>query len=182
MSIYNQGNQRAYLLLYVDDIVLTASSVSFLDNIIRTLSKEFAMIDLGQLHHFLGITTTRSDKGLFLCQSSYARDILNRAHMTNCKPCATPVDTASKLSATDGALLTDGTLYRTLAGALQYLTFTRPYITYVVQQVCLFMHAPREPHFAFMKRILRYLSGTLDFGIWLMVDPIFYTVFNCIFR
>lgn len=112
LFIYNRGNQRAYLLLYVDDIVLTTSSVSFLDTIIRTLSREFAMTDLGQLHQFLGITATRSDKGLFLSQSSYARDILYRANMTGCEPSATPVDTASKLSATDGALLPDGTSQR----------------------------------------------------------------------
>lgn len=125
------------------------------------------MTDLGHLHHFLDITATHKDKGLFLCQSSYARDILHRASMTDYKPCDTPVDTGSKLSATDRALLPDGTLYRTIAGGLQYLMFTRPNITYVVQQVCLFMHAPRESHLAFMKHILRYLSGTLDFGIWI---------------
>jgi len=126
------------------------------------------MSDLGSLHHFLGITATRSNKGLFLSQASYTRNILHRASMTDCKPCATPVDTTSKLSATDGALLPDGTVYRTLAGALKYLTFTRPNITYAVQHVCLFMHAPRESHFAFMKQILRYLSGTIDFGLWLV--------------
>lgn len=76
-----------------------------------------------------------------------------------------PVDTASKLSATNGTLLPDGTQYRQLTGALQYLTFTRPDITYAVQQICLFMHAPREPHFQFLKRVLRYIKGTLDHGL-----------------
>jgi hypothetical protein len=51
-----------------------------------------------------------------------------------------------------------------LAGALQYLTFTRRDIAYVVQQICLFMHDPREPHLALVKRILRYIKGTLDYG------------------
>ncbi|KAK1440601.1 hypothetical protein QVD17_06430 [Tagetes erecta] len=168
LFIYNHGNDRAYLLLYVDDIVLTASNPKLLSDIITTLSHEFAMTDLGELHHFLGIQATRNTQGLFLSQAAYTRDILHRANMTNCKPCATPVDTDSKLSATVGSLLPDGTLYRALAGALQYLTFTRPDIQYAVQQVCLFMHAPREPHFVFMKRILRYLSGTLDYGITLV--------------
>lgn len=92
--------------------------------------------------------------------------------MTNCKPTATPVDTSSKLSAADGPLLADSTLYRTLVGALQYLTFTRPDITYAVQQVCLFMHTSRESHFVFMKRILRYISGTLDYGLWIVPSAI----------
>ncbi|XP_021980632.1 uncharacterized mitochondrial protein AtMg00810-like [Helianthus annuus] len=156
----------AYLLLYIDDIVVTASDSTLLTSIITMLSREFAMTDLGLLHYFLGITVTRDSTG-FLSQSQYARDVLHRANMTGCKSCATPYDRGSKLGANDGALLDDGTLYRRLAGALQYLTFTRPDITYAVQQICLFMHAPQEPRFAFLKRILRYLQGTIGFGLHL---------------
>lgn len=93
------------------------------------LSGEFAMTDLGALHHFLGITATRDQHGIFLSQTQYAWDILHRAHMTDSKPCATLVDTSSKLSANDGPLLPDGTFYRSIFGALQYLTFTRPDIS-----------------------------------------------------
>jgi hypothetical protein len=59
----------------------------------------------------------------------------------------------------------DPTAYRSLAGALKYLTFTRPDITYVVQQICLHMHDPREPHLTALKRLLRYLRGTVDYGL-----------------
>ncbi|XP_022024816.1 uncharacterized mitochondrial protein AtMg00810-like [Helianthus annuus] len=160
-----QGADTAYLLLYVDDIVLTASSTLLLHSIIQTLSREFAISDLGALHYFLGIKVSRHSHGLFLSQSQYAKDILARASMTACKPCTTPVDLSAKLSATEGPLFDDPTLYRSLAVALQYLTFTRPDISYAVQQVCLFMHEPREPHFAFMKRIFRYLQGTMAYGL-----------------
>lgn len=105
----------------------------FLHNIITSLSREFVMTDLGALHHFLGITATRDKHDLFLSQASYTLDILQRASMSSCKPCSTPVDTSTKLSVTDGELLQDGILYRMLAGALQYLTFFDPDITYVVQ-------------------------------------------------
>ncbi|XP_022040231.1 uncharacterized mitochondrial protein AtMg00810-like [Helianthus annuus] len=160
------GQDLAYLLLYVDDIVLIASSDRLLHNIIQTLSREFAMSDLGNLHHFfLGIKVTRTKDGLFFYQAQYAKDIISRANMTSCKPCATPVDLSSKLSATDGPLFHDPTLYRSLAGALQYLAFTRLDISYAVQQVCLFMHEPHEPRYAFMKRIIRYIQGTLAYGI-----------------
>nr|XP_043639845.1 uncharacterized mitochondrial protein AtMg00810-like [Erigeron canadensis] len=165
LFVFHQENSMAYLLLYVDDIILTASSDLLLRQIIQLLSNEFAMTDMGSLHHFLGISVKRDSTGMFLSQSQYARDILHRANMTSCKPSHTPVDTSSKLSATEGNLLPDGSLYRSLAGALQYLTFTRPDIAYAVQQVCLFMHAPRESHFNFLKRILRYIQGTIDFGI-----------------
>uniref|UniRef100_A0A251UUV8 Putative reverse transcriptase, RNA-dependent DNA polymerase n=1 Tax=Helianthus annuus TaxID=4232 RepID=A0A251UUV8_HELAN len=123
------------------------------------------MTDLGQLHHFLGIKVTRESHGLFLDQSQYTRDIIAQASMSTCKPCTTPVDLSAKLSATDGALFLDPTLYRSLAGALQYLTFTRTNISYAVQRVCLFMHEPRDPHYAFLNRILRYLQGTIDYGL-----------------
>ena len=82
--------------------------------------------------------------------------------MAECHSTATPVDTHAKLSAADGAPVADVTQYRSLAGALQYLTRTRPDLAYVVQQVCLFMHDPREPHLAMLKRVLRYVKGTLS--------------------
>jgi hypothetical protein len=91
--------------------------------------------------------------------------------MSNCKPCSTPVDTQAKLSEDDGPLVTDATSYRSLTGALQYLTFSRPDIAYVVQQVCLHMHNPREPHLTALKRILHYLRGSLDYDLLLRPSP-----------
>ncbi|MCI51994.1 copia protein, partial [Trifolium medium] len=89
----------AYLLLYVDDIILTASSDDLHKSIISRLSSEFAMKDLGPLSYFLGIAVTRHDSGLFLSQKKYADEILERAGMSSCKSCPTPVDTKPKLSA-----------------------------------------------------------------------------------
>ena len=131
-----------------------------------SLQHEFAMKDLGQLHHFLGVSITSSSAGLFLSQRQYMLDILECAGMQDCKPCSTPVDTCAKLSS-DGPPVADSTQYRSLAGALQWLTFTRPDIAFTVQQVCLFMHDPRAPHLLAVKRILRYLSGTLGHGLQL---------------
>jgi hypothetical protein len=83
-------------------------------------------------------------------------EILECAGMSDCMPCSTLVDTSAKGSS-EGHPISDATHYRGLAGALQYLTFTRPDITYAVQQVCLYMHDLREPHLALIKHILRYL-------------------------
>ena len=123
------------------------------------------MKDLGQLHHFLGVTVEPRPSGLLLHQRQYAFDILDRAGMTDCKPCSTPVDTQAKLSADMGDPVVDPTAYRSLAGALHYLTFTRPDLTYAIQQVCLHMHDPRESHLAALKRLLRYVRGTVDLGL-----------------
>ena len=147
----------AYLLLYVDDIILTALSDALLQSIISKLSSEFAMQDLGASSYFLGIAVTRHAGGLFLSQCKYAAEIIKCAGMSSCKPSSTPVDTKLKLSSTSSAPFADPSLYRSLVGALQYLTFTRPDLSYVVQQVCLSMHDPREAHMLALKRIVRYL-------------------------
>jgi hypothetical protein len=165
LFVYRRGDETSYLLLYVDDIVLTASSQQLLQSVIFSLRQEFAMKDLGQLHHFLGVTVEPCPSGLLMHQRQYALDILERAGMTDCKPCSTPVDTQAKLSADLGDPVADPTAYRSLAGALQYLTFTRPDLTYAVQQVCLHMHDPRESHLAALKRLLRYVRGTVDLGL-----------------
>ncbi|KAJ9565082.1 LOW QUALITY PROTEIN: hypothetical protein OSB04_001048 [Centaurea solstitialis] len=154
LFVYKNGKQTAFLLLYVDDILLITSSPTLRQDFMALRAKKFAMKDLGPLSYFLGI--------------SYAKEILDRAGMSSCHPSATPVDTKAKLSGTDGDLLTDGgAQYRQLVGALQYLTFTRPDISYVVQQICMHMHAPRTSHFNALKRILRYTKGTLDHGLHL---------------
>jgi hypothetical protein len=165
LFIYRHGVETAYLLLYVDDIVLTTSSTVLLQRTVSALQKEFAMKDLGTIHHFLGITVQKQSHGLLLHQRQYTLEIIARAGLIDCKPCATPIDTSAKLSGTPRAPVSDPTQYRSLTGALQYLTFTRPDISYAVQQVCLHMHDPREPHLTALKRILRYLQGTPDFGL-----------------
>ncbi|GJR55459.1 ribonuclease H-like domain-containing protein [Tanacetum coccineum] len=166
LLIYTQGSQVAYILIYVDDIILTASSPVLLLQIVDSLHKEFDMTDLGALNYFLGISTVRHPTRLFLSQKKYARQLLERAHMVNCNPSRTPIDTDSKLGP-NGVPVQDHTLYRSLAGGLQYLTSTRPDLSYAVQQVCLYMHDPRELHFAALKRIPRYVQGTLELGLHL---------------
>lgn len=172
LFVFRKGNQLAYILLYVDDIILTASSTELMSKIIQHLKPEFPMTDMSKLHHFLGIKADFNDTGLFLSQQSYSQDILKRAGMLDCKPCATPVDLKSKLSAEIGEKVQDPTLYRSLAGALQYLTFTRPDIAYGVHQVCLYMHDLRVPHMNALRRIIRYIKGTLRHGLQMVKGDI----------
>jgi hypothetical protein len=167
LFIYRKDTHMAYLLLYVDDIILTTSSNNLRKSIISRLSSEFAMKDLGPLSYFLGIAVTRHNGGLFLSQKKYADEILERAGMSSCKSCPTPVDTKPKLSVKTSTPYEDPSLYRSLAGALQYLTFTRPDITYAVQQICLFMHDPMDDHMHSLRRILRYIQGTSHYGLHL---------------
>jgi hypothetical protein len=163
LFVCRHGANTVYLLLYVNDIVLTASSTTLLHHTISTLKREFTMKDIGPLHHFLGISVQHQADKLFLTQCQLALDVLKCAGMVDCKLVSTPMDTQIKVSTTFGPPVADPTQFRSLTGALQYLTFTRPNIAYVVQQICLHMHDPQEPHLVAMKRILHYLRGSLDF-------------------
>lgn len=123
------------------------------------------MTNLGNLHYFLGVSAQRSSTGFFLCQDKYALELLSHANMKDCNASATPIEARSKLPAAAGPPVTNSTLYRSLAGGLQYLTLTRPDIAHAVQQVCLHMHDPHEEHFNLMKRILRYIKGMVKHGL-----------------
>nr|GEU64294.1 ribonuclease H-like domain-containing protein [Tanacetum cinerariifolium] len=116
LFVYHRGSNVAYLLLYVDNIVLTASSTALLQHIITLLNSEFAMTDLGSLNYFLGISAQRSKSGLFWSQSKFTEEILEHAHMQHCNPCKTPMDIESMLGS-DGDPVSDPTLYRSLADA-----------------------------------------------------------------
>jgi hypothetical protein len=118
LFIYSQGGLTAYLLLYVDDIILTACSTQLLRQLTDRLRAEFAIKDLGPLHYFLRIEVVRRPDGLFLHQRKYAHELLDRAGMLNCHPVSTPVDTKAKLSATNGSPASDPSFYRSIIGAL----------------------------------------------------------------
>ncbi|CAH9137156.1 unnamed protein product, partial [Cuscuta epithymum] len=167
MFVFRTQTHVVYILLYVDDILITGSSVVLVRSIIQSLSTQFAMKDLGDIHFFLGLQTKRTSKGLFLSQHKYISDLLRRFHLHTVKPIRTPLPSRTTLSLTDGELLTDATEYRSMVGALQYLILTRPDITYAVHLVSQFMHAPRTTHLLAVKRIYRYLQGTMDYGLWL---------------
>jgi histone deacetylase 1/2 len=91
--------------------------------------------------------------------------------MLNCSPAATPIDTNAKLSAIAGSLATDASHYRSIVGGLQYLTLTRPELQYAVQQVYLYIHAPCDAHWTAVKRILRYIRGSIDLGLTISASP-----------
>ena len=166
LFIYSKSNVTIYMLIYVDDIIVTSSSQDAIAALLRDLKKEFALKDLGELNYFLGIEVTRGEHGLVLSQEKYAREILSRVGMNNCKPCATPLSSTEKLSCFEGIALEseDGTKYRSIVGVLQYLTLTRPDLSYSVNKICQFLHAPTTNHWTAVKRILRYIKHTIDWG------------------
>lgn len=125
-----------------------------LRQLISSLSKEFSMTDLGDLNYFMGISITRSKIGMFLSQKKYAYKLLQCSYMTDVNLGCTPVDSSTKLGDCCTPVA-DPLVYRSLVEGSHYLTFTRLDISFVFQQICLYMNEPREPHFNALIHILR---------------------------
>jgi hypothetical protein len=128
---------------------------------LKDLRSDFALKDLGRLHYFLGIEVQHISNGIHLSQGKYASDVLHRVRMVNCKPCTT-LCTSGKLRIGSGELLSpeDATRYRSVVGALQYLTLTRSDLSFSVNKVCQFLHAPTTDNWTAVKHILRYVKHT----------------------
>ena len=171
LFILQRPTMTMYLLVYVDDIIVNSSSSSATDRLISGLRQQFAIKDLGTLHYFLRVEVASLQHGLSLTQRKYALDILARAGMLKCKSAPTPMVSTHRLCATDGDPLSeeDATLYRSLVGGLQYLTLTRPDLSYSINRVCQYLHTPRSSHWSAVKRILRYVRGTTTHG--LLIQP-----------
>lgn len=152
------------LSMYVDDILITGSSCQSISHLITALCREFAVKDLGGLNYFLGHAAHPVKDGLFLSQSQYIYNLIRRTNMLEAKPRSSPMASSQSLSLFSGAPLPDPFHYRSVVGALQYLTLTRPDISFMVNKVCQFMHKPTEVHWSAVKRILRYLKFTISFG------------------
>ncbi|KAL3830766.1 hypothetical protein ACJIZ3_019568 [Penstemon smallii] len=171
LFIYRNGAVVIYLLVYVDDIVLTGSSSHAMEKLISLLCIDFPVKNLGGLNYFLGLECSRSPSGLLITQKKYILDLLRRTNMADCKPVHSPMATSTRLSAYDSPNFEDPTLYRSVVGSLQYLLFTRPDLAFSVNKVCQYMHSPRVSHWQCVKRILRYLKSTADFGLLLQPSP-----------
>ena len=124
LFILSHGSVIVYLLLYVDDTIITGNNLIAISNIISQLSTAFDIKDLGQLCYFLGLQIDYKKAGFFVHQSKYLTDLLHEFNMTDCKASSTPIATTPILSTTHTDILSDPTPYRSLVGALQYATFT----------------------------------------------------------
>jgi histone deacetylase 1/2 len=130
LFIYHKQGVTVYLLVYVDDIIVTGSSSAALSKIIATLAARFSLKDLGCLSYFLGVEVIPSAAGMFLSQRKYVTDLLHKSGMANTKPSSTPLSASAPLLKDSGDLLPSPTEYRTLVGSLQYLSLTRPDIAF----------------------------------------------------
>ena len=163
--MFYNGSNIAYCLVYVDDLILTGNNSVFVANIIDQLGQTFSIKDLGPLHFFLGVEVIPTADGLFLTQHKYIRDLLAKTSMDGARDITTPLSTSVSLQLNDGSSSVDSIEFCKVIGALQYLSFTRPDISFAVNKLSQFMHRPTQIHWTATKRLLRYLKNTIFYGI-----------------
>ncbi|KAL0293379.1 UNVERIFIED_CONTAM: Retrovirus-related Pol polyprotein from transposon RE1 [Sesamum radiatum] len=166
LYVKRQGNDTLIVSLYVDDLIYTGNNEKMIHDFKEDMMKTFEMSDLGLMHFFLGIEINQEKEGIFICQKKYTETLLKKFKMESCKTVTTPLVTGEKYKKEDGSEKVDGSIYRSLIGSLLYLTATRPDIMFATSLLSRFMQSPSQVHYGAAKRILRYLQGTKDFGIW----------------
>lgn len=172
LFIYRSGSSICFFLVYVDDVIVTGNGSSVLESLKSKLASTFSIRDLGALHYFLGVEIVKLPQGIILSQQKYLRDILKAAGMNDSKPWSTPMAAGTSLSRFEGTSLSvsDAQSYRKLCGSLQYATLTRPDFSFAVNKLYQFMHCPTYVHLKSLKRVVRYVSGTVSCGLYLQRD------------
>ncbi|XP_045810820.1 uncharacterized mitochondrial protein AtMg00810-like [Trifolium pratense] len=153
------------ICLYVDDLLITGSNESYISEFKGDLKEEFEMTDLGLMTYFLGIEFLRNEQGILMHQTRYASEILKKFEMDKCNVALSPAEPRSQLTKCAEEEDVDPTFYRKLIGSLRYLCNTRPDLAYSVGIASRFMERPKGSHLIVVKRILRYVKGTINYGI-----------------
>ena len=165
LYVKHQGTNILVISLYVDDMLVTGSNVEEINWFKVEMKKVFEMTDLGLMSYFLGIEIKQNQDEVFLSQRKYAKEILKKFLMENCKTVNTPMNQKEKLIKDDGSDKVNESEFRSLIGCLIYLTATRPDILNVVSILSRFMHCPNETHMIAARRVIRYIKGTWNFGV-----------------
>ena len=148
-------------------MIVASSSQNATNALLSDLSSQFALKDLGDLHFFLGIEVKKIQDGIVLNQQKYASELLTRMGMKDCKLSPTSLSSLVKLLVFEGEPLKEeeSTRYKSVVGDLQYLILTRPNISFAVNKVCQYLHAPTTAHWTTIKRIVRYIKHTTNLGL-----------------
>lgn len=166
---YTSIDNFVFLLVYVDDVLITGSSLDAIIRVKDYLHSLFTIKDLGDVKYFLGMEFTRSPSGVYITQSKYSKDLLRDSNMLDCVPAPTPFPPGLKFLSDDqdsSPLLDHPDQYRRLVGRLLYLNYSRPDLTYALQQLSQFVTCPRQSHWHAAMHVLRYLSMCPSRGLY----------------
>nr|ABA98230.2 retrotransposon protein, putative, unclassified [Oryza sativa Japonica Group] len=166
LFVLKHGDNQLFVQIYVDDIIFGCSTHALVVDFAETMRREFEMSMMGELSYFLGLQIKQTPQGTFVHQTKYTKDLLRRFKMENCKPISTPIGSTAVLDPDEDGEAVDQKEYRSMIGSLLYLTASRPDIQFAVCLCARFQASPRASHRQAVKRIMRYLNHTLEFGIW----------------
>ncbi|XP_019106129.1 uncharacterized mitochondrial protein AtMg00810-like [Beta vulgaris subsp. vulgaris] len=171
LFINKSGIDMCIAAVYVDDIILTGPNLPLILSLKAHLHTAFSIKDLGPLSYFLGLEVTRLSNGIILSQRKFTKELLAECELDTSKPAKTPLPLNLQLLADSGDFYADPSHYRCLVGKLNFLTHTRPDISYGVQTLSQFLQAPRTPHLKALHHLLRYVAGSVGQGILLQASP-----------
>ncbi|KAI0504692.1 hypothetical protein KFK09_015645 [Dendrobium nobile] len=165
LLIYRRQDTQIFLLVYVDDILITGNNEAAISDLLNKLNSQFTMKHLGIARHFLGISIQSTKDTYFLSQHAYALSLLQQTNLVKCNSLSNPSVTKEPSHFQPDNTIPDATMYRRITGGLQYLTITRPDIAHSINTLSQHMHDPTPVHLYLLKRLLRYIKGTINFGL-----------------
>nr|ABA98097.1 retrotransposon protein, putative, Ty1-copia subclass [Oryza sativa Japonica Group] len=166
LFVFKHGDNQLFVQIYVDDIIFGCSTHALVVDFAEVMRREFEMSIMGELSYILGLQIKQTPQGTFVHQTKYTKDLLRRFKMENCKPISTPIGSIAVLDPDEDGEAVDQKEYRSMIGSLLYLTASRPDIQFAICLCARFQASPRASHRQAIKRIMRYLNHTLEFGIW----------------
>ena len=166
LFIKHLNNDILVVQIYVDDIIFGATKHILCEEFASSMSQEFEMSLMGELSFILGLQIKQTESGIFINQGKYARELVKRFGMDSAKESFIPMAKNAKLVLDDKGKKVDEKLYRGMIGSLFYLTASRPDIMFSVCICARFQSCPKESHLGLVKRIIRYVKGSLDLGLW----------------
>ena len=165
LYIKKKGEDVIFIALYVDDLIFTGNNAELIEAFKEVMKKEFEMTDLGLMKYFLGLEVIQWKDGIFVLQEMYAEEVLKKFKMTSCNPVSTPMEPSIKLSKYADGDWVDASKYRSLIGSLRYLTNIGPDLMLSIGITSQYMEEPRYTHWKALKRILKYMRGTVSLGL-----------------
>ncbi|GJX23206.1 retrovirus-related pol polyprotein from transposon TNT 1-94 [Tanacetum coccineum] len=170
LFIRRQGKDILLVQIYVDDIIFASTTPELCDKFSKIMCSKFKMSMMGKILFFLGLQISQSPRGLFLNLSKYALESLKKYGMESSDPVDTPMVEKSKLDEDTQGKAVDPTYYHGMIGTLMYLTASRPDLTFSVCMCARYQAKPTEKHLYAVKRIFKYLQGTVNRGLWYPKD------------
>ncbi|GJS40892.1 retrovirus-related pol polyprotein from transposon TNT 1-94 [Tanacetum coccineum] len=164
------GKHILLVQIYVDDIIFASTDPKACDIFSNEMSSKFQMSMMGQMSFFLGLQVSQNPGGIFINQSKFSLEILKKFGMDSCDPVDTPMVDRLKLDEDPLGIPVDQTRFRSMVGSLMYLTTSRPDLVFVVCMCARYQASPTKKHLEALKRVFRYLKGTINWGLWYPKD------------